>query len=69
MRKDWIRTDEEKQVRALVRFSKQQTKSNTQSKALVSIRDFKLVQRRKKRLIPLKVSLVNSNQHCLIEFS
>ena len=69
MRKDWIRTDEEKQVRALVRFSKQQTKSNAQSKALVSIRDFKLVQRRKKRLIPLKVSLVNSNQHCLIEFS
>lgn len=60
MRKEWIRTDQEKQLRAL--FKKIKNGRNAEQEAtLMSIKEFNLVQRRKKRIHPPSTYLV-----CLI---
>jgi len=48
MRKDWIRTDEEKQLRQLQKFAKEQRKLN--KSAAPSVLNLPLVVRKKKRL-------------------
>ena len=53
MRKDWIRTDEERELRRLKNLSKQERKLNRSSSEQQPIFDFPLVVRRKKRIAPL----------------
>lgn len=66
MRKDWIRTDEEKQLRALFKTLKQQKKNNDQKSSLISIKEFNLVQRRKRRLQSSTLHFVFLENHQLI---
>jgi len=60
MRKDWIRTDEERELRRIKNFNKQQRKLNKLSDIQQQpILDLPLVIRKKKRFIqPIKEELV-----------
>ncbi|CAF3049811.1 unnamed protein product [Rotaria sp. Silwood2] len=51
MRKDWIRTEEEKQLRQLIKLTKEQKKINDLSNDQQSFINFSQVLRKKKRLI------------------
>ncbi|CAF3602187.1 unnamed protein product [Rotaria sp. Silwood1] len=51
MRKDWIRTEEEKQSRQLIKLTKEQKKINIPPNAQQSLVTFPIVLRRRKRLI------------------
>ena len=61
MRKEWIRTDEEKHLRARMKNSKQQNIKVERSQALISIRDLNIVHRRKKKLNLMKNLMVISS--------
>lgn len=50
MRKEWIRTDEERQVRELIKFNKQQRKLNKVPTTAIAIPNVPIVVRKKKRL-------------------
>ena len=50
MRKEWIRTDEERKVRELIKFTKQQRKLNKVSTTAIAIPTVPIVVRKKKRL-------------------
>ncbi|CAF1088156.1 unnamed protein product [Rotaria sp. Silwood1] len=51
MRKDWIRTDEEKKSRQLIKLVKEQKKTNILTNDQLSLINFPIVIRKKKRLI------------------
>jgi hypothetical protein len=58
MRKDWIRTEEERELRKLKNLNKQQRKLNKSSDIQPPIIDLPIVVRKKKRIIPSIVKLV-----------
>jgi len=59
MRKDWIRTDEERELRRIKNFNKEQRKLNKLSAIQQPILDLPIVIRKKKRFIqPIKEDLV-----------
>lgn len=53
MRKDWIRTDEERELRRLRDLQKQQRKMNRFTPYEQPVIHFPIVMRKKKRLMPL----------------
>jgi hypothetical protein len=62
MRKDWIRTDEEREIRQLHKIAKEQKKLNQLSNHQQSLVNLPLVVRKKKRLlIKPNVQSVNIN--------
>lgn len=50
MRKDWIRTDEERRIRDLIKKEKQLCRMNGRTIRSLTFDNFNLVRRRKKRL-------------------
>lgn len=50
MRKDWIRTDEERQMRELLKWNKEQRKLNKSKIDPIAATDLPIVIRKKKRL-------------------
>jgi hypothetical protein len=53
MRKDWIRTEEERELRRLKNLTKQQRKLNKLSSEQTPTLNFPIVARKKKRILPL----------------
>jgi chorismate mutase len=51
MRKDWIRTDEERELRQLQKLAKEQKKLNNPTNDQQSFLNFQLTVRKKKRLM------------------
>ena len=52
MRKDWIRTEEERELRRLKNLTKQQRKLNKLSSEQLPTLNFPIVARKKKRILP-----------------
>jgi hypothetical protein len=60
MRKDWIRTDEERELRRLKNLNKQERKTNKSSSEQQPTVNFPIVVRKKKRVLPLINKLVTT---------